>query len=87
MELDISLEEARRKALLKASSNTGRVEEESCREEIEAIDVIDSWGLGYCAGNVVRHIAAYQYGETPLEELKKAKWYLDHLIEVMSESQ
>ena len=48
----------------------------------EAIKVIDEWELGFCLGNVVKYIArAGKKGEFQfLEDLKKARWYLDHEI-------
>jgi hypothetical protein len=51
----------------------------------EAIKVIDAWGLGFSLGNAVKYIArAGRKGDTidnAIEDLKKARWYLDHEIE------
>jgi hypothetical protein len=48
----------------------------------EAIKVIDAWGLGFCLGNAVKYIArAGKKGGAPIvEDLRKARWYLDHEI-------
>jgi hypothetical protein len=48
----------------------------------EAIKVIEAWGLGFCLGNVVKYISrAGKKGEkTLLEDLRKARWYLDREI-------
>jgi len=46
----------------------------------EAIDVIEEWELGFCLGNTVKYIARHGLKGTPLEDLKKARWYLDHEI-------
>jgi hypothetical protein len=46
----------------------------------EAIKVIDAWGLGFCLGNAVKYIARAGKKDTALQDLKKARWYLDHEI-------
>jgi hypothetical protein len=47
---------------------------------IEVIEAIEDWGLDFNAGNVVKYIARYHHKSEPLEDLKKARWYLDRLI-------
>jgi len=47
---------------------------------IEVIDFIEDQQLGYHAGNVVKYISRYRF-KNGLEDLKKARWYLDRLIE------
>jgi hypothetical protein len=49
--------------------------------KIEVIDAIDDWGLDFNAGNVVKYVARHQHKADPVEDLKKARWYLDRLIE------
>ena len=48
----------------------------------EAIKVIDAWELGFSLGNTVKYIsrAGKKNPGKELEDLKKAKWYLDHHI-------
>ena len=50
----------------------------------EAIKVIEAWRLGFCLGNAAKYIArAGKKGdkkEDALEDLKKARWYLDREI-------
>ena len=48
----------------------------------EAIKVIDAWQLGFSLGNTVKYIsrAGKKNPDKELEDLKKAKWYLDHHI-------
>jgi hypothetical protein len=46
----------------------------------EAIKVIDAWGLGFCLGNTVKYIARAGYKTSAVDDLKKARWYLDHTI-------
>ena len=48
---------------------------------IEVIDAIEDWGLDFNTGNVVKYIARHQHKTDPLEDLKKARWYLDRIIE------
>jgi len=52
----------------------------------EAIKVIDAWGLSFCLGNVVKYISRCGKKDDPLQELKKARWYLDHEIEKMEKN-
>ena len=49
----------------------------------EAIKVIEAWGLGFHLGNVVKYIsrAGKKDPAKELEDLKKARWYLDREIE------
>lgn len=48
----------------------------------EAIKVIDAWKLDFCLGNTVKYIAraGRKDGESTLDDLRKARWYLDHEI-------
>lgn len=48
---------------------------------IEVIDAIEDWGLDFNAGNVVKYVARHKHKANPIEDLKKARWYLDRLIE------
>jgi hypothetical protein len=51
------------------------------RGGIEAIDVVDAWGLGFELGNVVKYLARAGHKHPDrLEDLKKARWYLDREI-------
>jgi hypothetical protein len=49
--------------------------------EFEAIDVIEDWNLGFEAGNAVKYIARYKHKGKPVKDLKKARWYIDRLIQ------
>ena len=54
------------------------------RGGIEAIDVIEAWGLGFSLGNVVKYIARCgRKSDNVLGDLKKASWYLNREIERM----
>jgi len=61
----------------------------------EAIKVIEAWGLGFCLGNAIKYVSRagkkvpVVHGTTTvvsveamaLEDLKKARWYLDREIQ------
>jgi hypothetical protein len=47
----------------------------------EAIKVIEAWGLGFCLGNVLKYIARNEKKRVPIEDLKKAAWYLNREIQ------
>lgn len=50
----------------------------------EAIKVIEAWGLCFCLGNVVKYISRAgkkTHGANFLQDLKKARWYLDRAIQ------
>ncbi len=46
----------------------------------EPIDVIEDWQLGFCLGNCVKYISRAGRKDNTLEDLEKAKWYLDREI-------
>ncbi len=48
--------------------------------KIEVIDALEDWKLGFHAGNVVKYIARAKRKGTEIQDLKKARWYLDRLI-------
>ena len=51
--------------------------------KIEVIDYIEEIGMGedFCAGNAIKYLSRYKYKSKPLEDLKKAKWYIERLIQ------
>ncbi len=51
--------------------------------KFEAIEVIEDWQLDFCLGNAVKYIARHTHKGTPLQDLKKARWYLDRRIAQM----
>ena len=52
---------------------------------IEAIDYIkQQLGDGfieYCEGNALKYLHRWRYKEHPVQDLRKARWYLDKMIE------
>lgn len=51
---------------------------------IEAIDVIEAFDLGYHLGNVFKYIARHKRKGRPLEDIRKAEWYLKRYIESLT---
>ena len=49
--------------------------------KIEVIDAIEEWEMGFCDGNVIKYVARHRHKGKPIEDLKKAKWYLERLIQ------
>lgn len=41
---------------------------------------IEEFNLGFCEGNAVKYIARHQSKGAPLEDLRKARWYLERAI-------
>ena len=50
---------------------------------IEAIDVIEDWNLDFSLGSAVKYIcrAGHKGGNTKLQDLQKASWYINREIE------
>jgi hypothetical protein len=49
----------------------------------EAIKIIEALGLDFHLGNVVKYISrAGKKSENVLEDMRKAKWYLDRWLEI-----
>jgi hypothetical protein len=46
----------------------------------EAIKVVEAWQLSFHLGNVVKYISRAGKKGDVLEDLKKARWYLDREI-------
>jgi hypothetical protein len=46
---------------------------------MEVITAIEGMGLDYHQGNVVKYVSRYRY-KNGIEDLRKAKWYIDRLI-------
>lgn len=52
----------------------------------EAIKVIEAWELGFCLGNAVKYIVRAGKKGDALEDLRKARWYLDREISTIANS-
>ena len=47
---------------------------------IEVIDFILDQKFSYLEGNIIKYVSRYKY-KNGLEDLKKAQWYLERLID------
>ena len=56
-------------------------------EGIEAIDVIESWDLNFNVGNVIKYMLRAPFKGEQIQDLEKAKWYLDRHIENVRKKQ
>ena len=51
--------------------------------KFEVIDVIEDWHLGFNLGNTVKYVARAEHKGNKIQDLKKARWYLDREIETL----
>lgn len=53
----------------------------------ESIKVIEAWKLDFCLGNTVKYIsrAGKKNRKKEVEDLKKAKWYLERKIKQLED--
>jgi len=51
------------------------------QHDIEAIDVIRAWNLGFELGNAIKYIARHNHKGDPVLDLEKAIWYLRSYID------
>ena len=48
---------------------------------IEAINLIEDWDLNFSVGNVIKYMLRAPYKGDEVQDLEKAKWYLERHIE------
>jgi hypothetical protein len=55
------------------------------RRSPQPIDVIKAWNLDFWLGNVMKYVGrcGFKSGNTELQDLKKAKFYLDEKIAIL----
>lgn len=49
-------------------------------DSMEVIEIIDAYQLNFYEGNIIKYLLRYNK-KGGINDLKKAKWYLDRLIE------
>jgi|TARA_R110002124_G_scaffold165723_4_gene333127 hypothetical protein len=49
------------------------------RKNIEVTDFIIEYDMNFLEGNIIKYVTRYK-DKNGIEDLKKAKWYLDKLI-------
>ena len=53
---------------------------------IEVIDFIEDQQMGFHDGNAIKYICRYKHKVNPVEDLRKAIWYLERLIMLHGEN-
>ena len=48
---------------------------------VEVIDALEAWDLPFHLANVVKYVARCHYKGHALQDLRKARWYLDRYIQ------
>lgn len=53
--------------------------------DVECIDAIEAAGYleGFCLGNAMKYLWRCKLKADQLEDLKKARWYINHVIEYL----
>ena len=51
----------------------------------ETIEVIEDWNLNYHCGNAVKYISRHMHKGKPVEDIRKAVWYLQRYLLTMEE--
>jgi hypothetical protein len=51
------------------------------RGKIEVLDFIMDQNFGYLDGQVIKYVSRFRWKQKPIEDLRKAKFYLNQLIE------
>tara|TARA_R100001082_G_C4218028_1_gene97949 strand:+ start:96 stop:392 length:297 start_codon:yes stop_codon:yes gene_type:complete len=55
-----------------------------CIDYIKQVLSLDGF-IDYCHGNVIKYQHRYRYKTKPLEDMRKAQWYLDKMLKAMEE--
>ena len=50
------------------------------RKKIEVTDYIIEYNMNFLEGNIIKYVTRYK-DKNGIEDLKKAKWYLEKLIQ------
>ena len=54
---------------------------------IETADYIEAWQMSFFEGNVIKYVTRAPYKGQELADLKKAKWYIERLINIAEEKE
>jgi len=54
---------------------------------IETIEYLESLGIAedFCVGNAIKYLSRYKHKGTPVQDLKKAQWYIERAIQLQGE--
>jgi hypothetical protein len=52
------------------------------------VDALGEWeAVSYCQGNIIKYLSTRLFTKgDPLQDAKKARWYLDKMIELLEET-
>ena len=55
-----------------------------CIDYIKQVLTLDQF-IGYCHGNMIKYQHSYMYKGNPVQDMEKAEWYLNKMLEAMEE--
>ena len=55
-----------------------------CIDYIKQVLGLDGF-ISYCHGNMIKYQHRHRYKSNPVEDMKKAQWYLNKMLETMEE--
>ena len=73
-----------KKTILERRAEIEKINPDYYTKGIDCIDYIISHSMNYIEGNLVKYVTRYKF-KKGLEDLLKARWYLDRLIEDYNE--
>lgn len=73
--------EAREKAKALANPHPITAPSHYTRSSIQPVDVIRAWDLDYFTGSCLKYLCRFRYKGTPVEDIKKAKRFLEMWLE------
>ena len=73
-----------KKTILERRAEIEKINPDYYTKGIDTADYIISHSMNYIEGNLVKYVTRYKF-KNGLEDLLKAKWYLDRLIEDYNE--
>ena len=54
---------------------------------VEAIQVIEDWNLGFHDGNAIKYIARHKHKDDTIQDIEKAIWYLQRYVEKLKKTE
>ena len=73
-----------KKTILERRAEIEKINPDYYTKGIDCIDYIISHSMNYLEGNLVKYVTRYKF-KNGLEDLLKARWYLDRLIKDYNE--
>jgi len=55
-----------------------------CIDYIKQVLGVDGF-IAYCQGNMIKYQHRHRYKNNPVEDMEKAQWYLNRMLEAMRE--